>query len=52
MADTDRPDSPAYDHGTKAGEIAEWPGHSPERVKEMRDHLEKLKEQGVEAIEE
>ncbi|MFL5305807.1 MAG: NAD(+)--rifampin ADP-ribosyltransferase [Polyangia bacterium] len=34
------------------GEIVEWTGHSPERLKEMRDHLEKLRAQGVEAIEE
>lgn len=34
------------------GEVAEWTGHSPERLSEMLDHLEKLKEQGIEAIEE
>ena len=34
------------------GEVVEWTGHAPERLKEMRDHLEKLKQQGVEAIEE
>ncbi len=34
------------------GEIAEWQGHSPERLKEMRDHLESLKQRGIEAIEE
>jgi rifampin ADP-ribosylating transferase len=34
------------------GEVKEWEGHSPERLKEMRDHLEKLKQQGIEAIEE
>lgn len=34
------------------GEIEEWTGHSPERLREMLDHLEKLKEQGIEAIEE
>ena len=34
------------------GEVMEWEGHSPERLKEMRDHLEKLKRDGVEAIEE
>jgi rifampin ADP-ribosylating transferase len=34
------------------GEVVDWVGHPPERVKEMRDHLEKLKAQGVEAIEE
>lgn len=34
------------------GEITEWEGHSPERLKEMHDHLEKLKQQGIEAIQE
>jgi hypothetical protein len=34
------------------GEVLEWTGHSPERLREMLDHLEKLKEQGIEAIEE
>jgi hypothetical protein len=34
------------------GEVLEWTGHAPERLKEMRDHLEKLREQGIEAIEE
>ena len=34
------------------GEITEWAGHSAERLKEMRDHLENLKQRGVEAIEE
>ena len=34
------------------GEVVEWTGHSPERLKEMRDHLEKLRQQGIEAIEE
>ena len=34
------------------GEIADWEGHSPERLKEMRDRLEELKQQGIEAIEE
>jgi Rifampin ADP-ribosyl transferase len=32
------------------GEVTEWRGHSPERVKEMKDHLERLKMQGIEAI--
>ena len=32
------------------GEIAEWQGHDLERLKEMKDHLERLKAQGVEAI--
>ena len=34
------------------GEVQEWTGHAPERLKEMRDHLEDLKRRGVEAIEE
>jgi rifampin ADP-ribosylating transferase len=32
------------------GEVTDWKGHSPERLKEMKDHLERLKEQGLEAI--
>ena len=32
------------------GEVAEWEGHSPGRLKEMHDHLEQLKQQGIEAI--
>jgi hypothetical protein len=32
------------------GEVTEWRGHSPERLKEMKDHLERLKMQGIEAI--
>ena len=33
-------------------EVPDWKGHSPEQLKAMRDHLEKLKQRGVEAIEE
>lgn len=33
------------------GEVAAWQGHSPEQVKAMKDGLVKLKEQGIEAIE-
>lgn len=32
------------------GEVAEWEGHSPDRLKQMHDHLEQLKQQGIEAI--
>jgi hypothetical protein len=32
------------------GEITDWQGHSPERLKKMKDHLERLKQQGIEAI--
>lgn len=33
------------------GEITIWQGHSSEQVKAMKDGLAKLKEQGIEAIE-
>ncbi len=33
------------------GEITEWQGHSPEQLKAMKDHLEGLKQLGIEAIE-
>ena len=34
-----------------SGEVTEWQGHSPEELKAMKDHLERLKRLGVEAIE-
>lgn len=33
------------------GEVQDWPGHAAEQLKMMRDHLERLKQQGIEAIE-
>lgn len=33
------------------GEITDWQGHSPEQLKTMKDNLERLKQLGVEAIE-
>jgi rifampin ADP-ribosylating transferase len=33
------------------GEITIWQGHSPGQIKEMKDGIAKLKEQGIEAIE-
>ena len=33
------------------GELKEWQPHTPEQLKTMKDHLEKLKQQGIEAIE-
>ncbi|WP_295812529.1 NAD(+)--rifampin ADP-ribosyltransferase [uncultured Nitratireductor sp.] len=32
------------------GEVDEWEPHSPEQLKHMRDHLARLKAQGVEPI--
>lgn len=33
------------------GEVADWQGHPEEQLKAMKDHLERLKEMGIEAIE-
>ena len=32
------------------GELTAWQGHSPEALKAMKDNLERLKQLGVEAI--
>lgn len=34
------------------GEITDWIGHSAEQLKQMHDHLDSLKQRGIEAIEE
>jgi rifampin ADP-ribosylating transferase len=33
------------------GEITSWQGHPPEQLQAMKEHLAKLKQQGIEAIE-
>ena len=33
-----------------AGEVTDWQGHSPEALKAMKDHIERLRQLGVEAI--
>lgn len=33
------------------GEVTDWQGHSPEQLKAMKDQLERLKQLGIEAIE-
>lgn len=33
------------------GEVTDWQGHSPEQLKAMKEHLERLKQLGIEAIE-
>lgn len=34
------------------GEVTNWQGHSPEQVKKMKDSLTKLKEQGINSLNE
>ncbi len=57
LTDKKFPGNPTKSYRTRdplrvIGEVAEWQGHSPEALKTMRDHLEALKRQGVEAIDE
>ena len=33
------------------GEVADWKGHSSEELQAMKDHLERLRQLGIEAIE-
>lgn len=56
LTDKKFPGNPTRSYRSKdpiriVGEISEWQGHSPEQLKAMKDHLEKLKQQGIEAIE-
>ena len=49
------PGNPTKSYRTKSplkviGEVKEWQGHTEEQLQKMKDHLEKLKEQGIEAI--
>ena len=32
------------------GEVTDWVGHSPERLKQMKDNVERARAQGIEAI--
>ena len=55
LTDKKFPGNPTKSYRTRnalkvTGEITDWQGHSPEQLKAMKDHLEKLKEKGIEAI--
>ncbi|MBM7833248.1 NAD(+)--rifampin ADP-ribosyltransferase [Clostridium sardiniense] len=57
LTDKKFPGNPTRSYRTRfplkvIGEISEWKGHSPEVLKNMKDNLIKLKEQGIEAINE
>lgn len=54
---TDRkfPGNPTRSYRSRAplrvtGEVAQWQGHTPEQLQVMKDHLARLKAQGIEAI--
>ncbi|MBX9452572.1 MAG: NAD(+)--rifampin ADP-ribosyltransferase [Neoaquamicrobium sediminum] len=55
LTDKKFPGNPTQSYRTReplriTGQVAEWQGHSSERLKEMKDNLERLKAQGIEAI--
>lgn len=57
LTDKKFPGNPTRSYRTKdplrvIGEITDWTGHAPEQLQAMRDHLARLAEQGIEAIEE
>ena len=57
LTDKRFPGNPTRSYRTKyplrvVGEILDWEGHPPELLKQMREHLEELKRQGIEAINE
>ncbi len=56
LTDQKFPGNPTKSYRSKhpfrvVGEVTIWQGHSPEQIKAMKDGLAKLKEQGLEAIE-
>ena len=57
LTDKKFPGNPTRSYRTRSplrvlGEITDWTGHPPEQLKAMKDHLERLKESGIEAINE
>ncbi len=56
LTDKKFPGNPTKSYRTRhplrvCGEVLDWQGHSPEQLKAMKDHLEHLKQLGIEAIE-
>ncbi len=55
LTDKKFPGNPTRSYRTQhplrvTGEVTDWKGHSPELLKNMREHLAKLEEMGIEAI--
>lgn len=56
LTDKKYPGNPTKSYRTQnplrvSGEVTDWQGHSPEQLKAMKEHLERLKQLGIEAIE-
>lgn len=55
LTDTKFPGNPTASYRSEAplrvlDEVAEWQGHSPEQLQQMKDHIARLAAEGVEAI--
>lgn len=55
LTDKKFPGNPTKSYRSKepvriVGEVKEWQGHPPERLQEMQDFLARLKQQGIEAV--
>ena len=56
LTDKRFPSNPTKSYSSKSslrvtGEVTDWRGHSPEQLNAMKEHLERLEQLGVEAIE-
>src|SRR5688500_2291259 len=56
LTDKKFPGNPTKSYRSKdplrvTGEVTDWQGHSPEQLKAMKDHLDRLKQLGIESIE-
>jgi len=56
LTDKKYPGNPTKSYRSRAplrvtGEVTDWQGHSPEELGAMKDHLERLRQLGAEAIE-
>jgi len=56
LTDKKFPGNPTKSYRSKqplrvVGEVTDWQGHSAEQLKTMKDHIEQLKQLGIEAIE-
>jgi rifampin ADP-ribosylating transferase len=56
LTDKKFPGNPTKSYRSKhplrvVGELMQWEGHSAEQIKAMKDNLERLKQMGIEAIE-
>ena len=57
LTDKKFPGNPTKSYRTReplriVGEVEEWQGHPPEALQKMKDHVERMRQLGIEAIEE